>query len=824
MGLLALPAIVLASSSPFDPCRSDTTLDKFVDISDYSFLSSKLFSGGAAGADINNDGQVDISDYSLFASTFVVGINGCEPAPTNTAIYVVTPNWKSEIINGVDGGFTTIQAAINAAKNDSKTGAKILIYPGIYRESAVVQNMKATAANPIELVSVAGKDMAFIYGSENSKSVNWTKSSGGQEFPSGVATNIYYADISTWNGAPEIAILENQTRLQKAREPDIDPFAATTTNDLRWVANGRTSASSRTSILDTTNDSGVEAGNLKSINGFTNNFLVGGRVFVMDGYTGHDHNTAVITQHSSSAGTIEFDKSMNYYSGDPLVSDRSKFYVEGRPQLLDQPGEWYYDATAKRLYIWPLNNANPKDQNIEFAIRQTGIQIRNSENIIVRNLNFAYVNYGYGRSFGPDGAVWMYNSNSEVSKDILLENLKVRHSGVGIRINQDTGTGISENVTIRGADVERTDGHALMVFNFPTRSSSNAFIPGVKKLIVENSRFDMGGYRPTGTGMMVFMQHIASVIMRNNTLSRSAHNAIEIQVDPESYHLVHNNLFEDNCLAGSDCGGFKAWASGSASRNVLVANNISRRTQGCTYASTQGAAWPSSKGTGCGGFGFYTDIVRSFDRSELGVIFYRNVAEANFDAGIFITRGRDHGIFNNLMINNSHGFRASTSNAQDQRIENTKIENNIFVVNNDNAAGSITKFGVQVKLYDYGFHIPLETEADRAAVKIGNNIYRIVGQSAYAGYLRQLSTYSSQITMKNLTDVRASSPWEDNGTQFSSGPTTVPQTLGYDIRQFEVDYGKLTVNEPADVTGMRNRIQSALGININLDSWVGVRN
>ena len=43
-----------------------------------------------------------------------------------------------------------------------------------------------------------------------------------------------------------------------------------------------------------------------------------------------------------------------------ILMEGNRFFVDNALEEMDAPGEWYYDATAKRLYFWPPDGENPE--------------------------------------------------------------------------------------------------------------------------------------------------------------------------------------------------------------------------------------------------------------------------------------------------------------------------------------------------------------------------------------------------------------------------------------------------------------------------------
>lgn len=737
-----------------------------------------------------------------------------EPTPPPQAsspdtVYVATSGSDSNTGTN-DKPFKTIQKGIDYLNSNFSTKNNLVVKGGVYRESPTIKNF-----NPNKTVTISSEtssNPAQIYGSESSQDsrITWQKGTGGLNFPSSAANNVYYADVSAWGADPEIAYLNGtvDTRMNKAREPDIDPFADTSVTDNRWSAQSGTLGG----LVDTKN--------LKNINGFSSTFLTGGRIFVTDGYSGHDHNTATITGVVASSGQLYFDKEMKYYNGQPLIAANSKFYVEGKSELLDMPGEWFFDIKTKRLYVWSINSDNPAKSNIEFGVRANGIKVINSQNVIIKDFNIKFTNYLYGGSTGNDGAIFLVNNQNEKSSNITFDNVNVRNSAFGVRIFQSTNKrNLMQNITFKNSVIENIDGIGFIAFQHPYFDANNNYIPGIKNLIIENNNIKKAGYRPAGNGGLMWILKVQNFILKNNLIEESAHNGVEVQVSPESNVLVQNNLFRNNCLSGTDCGGFKIYGNTISARNVLIANNVSTGTKGCSEVSRLIGDWPTSQTFGCGGFGFYTDIIKATNKAEPAAIFYKNLSEGNYYSGIHLTRSSRINVLDNIFNNNPFGITATSRNENEQKLESSKFTNNIFSRTNDVNNGTYNYFGAIINKYDYGINIPFESESDKTNITINNNIYKMVGRSAFDIYTRQISKANNQASLKTVQDVQNKTTWEDSGKD-SFGNIPGYSSQGYDTTQARSSFNYVSPI-PSEVINVVSKLEQAFGIKITIDNYVG---
>ncbi len=280
----------------------------------------------------------------------------------------VDAEYGNDANDGLSSGtpYRTIQRAADFAG----PGTTVHILPGVYRESVwPAQNGSATERVIYRVEN--GPGTVTIRGSESSSVLTWTQLSANTiGLPAGVdPTQIYYTDLSAWNlSAPPRFITQLDSggnvmaRLLLAREPDWSVVTEWKYHEFWWAADGGSSPAacdpatnadhdcdlpqrSMTQLTDRTNDTqpvGVEAGNLTTLGDLT-----GATVIAIDTLQGHYTYRRTITAHDVANGRITVDRICEHDggTGNPGLGWGTKYYVEGKPRLLDNPGEWWDEAT-----------------------------------------------------------------------------------------------------------------------------------------------------------------------------------------------------------------------------------------------------------------------------------------------------------------------------------------------------------------------------------------------------------------------------------------------------------------------------------------------
>ncbi|WP_321425992.1 right-handed parallel beta-helix repeat-containing protein [uncultured Bacteroides sp.] len=73
----------------------------------------------------------------------------------------------------------------------------------------------------------------------------------------------------------------------------------------------------------------------------------------------------------------------------------SAFYLTNAIELLDQPGEWYYDNRTSRLYYYPREGENMKTVSAVVPALETLVQVEGTVDRPVSNIRFEGINFNY---------------------------------------------------------------------------------------------------------------------------------------------------------------------------------------------------------------------------------------------------------------------------------------------------------------------------------------------------------------------------------------------------------------------------------------------
>jgi len=704
----------------------------------------------------------------------------------------VNANGGNDANNGLTSAtaFRTLQKAASLAG----PGTTVHILPGVYRET-VLPLLDGTAAERVTYQAENGPGTAILRGSEPSSSLAWTQLTANDiGLPAGVdPTRLYVADLSAWelDGAPRFVVQLNTdgdalARLPLAREPDWQVTTAWKTHEFWWAADGGSSPAacdpatdadhncdlpqrSMTQLTARTNDAepaGIEAGNLTTLGDLT-----GARLVAMDTYQGHYTYRRTITAHDVANGRITVDKLCEHDggTGNPGLGWGARYYVEDSPRLLDSPGEWWYDPSTRRLYLWPPTAANPATLNIEISRRADGFSLQNRSYTTLDGLTIEILN---------GSAVYQRNWTNQKSHQNTVRNVTLHYANWGVSIEASMNAGVLpgndvDGFTLENSEIAFMDTNGIRLIDWwENNAAADSFTrSGVLNTVIRNNDLHHLGFRSDGdAGVGNSFGFANKLRFENNHVHDIAHNGVQFSrsviQSPKTYGfdpseiktgdiLIKDNLFERACQMGCDCGGLKFWGSAPDNhvfRNVLITGNLFRDTYGWSSISEKRQRYTggdSSAVRGMGGYGLFVDHAS-------GLHAYRNIAYNNAYLGYLLYgMWRDGEIvyYNNVAANSLYGFSLGGSQFDTHGNVNTQIVNNI-IVNNEG-------FGVTASGATGAF----------TNVTLDHNLYFNNGWRSYAdgGFYHagamvvSTDTPDAWTPRQTLADIQANTAWEDHG-------------------------------------------------------------
>lgn len=78
----------------------------------------------------------------------------------------------------------------------------------------------------------------------------------------------------------------------------------------------------------------------------------------------------------------------NTFGNHHFKTKLNQYFLEDKLELLDQPGEWYYDKTSHTLYVWNYDGLRPNKHILRGKTQTYAFQITDCRNVIFANMTF----------------------------------------------------------------------------------------------------------------------------------------------------------------------------------------------------------------------------------------------------------------------------------------------------------------------------------------------------------------------------------------------------------------------------------------------------
>ncbi|MCL4338144.1 DUF1565 domain-containing protein [Patescibacteria group bacterium] len=574
--------------------------------------------------------------------------------------------------NGSDnnsGTFGKPLRSIQYAVNIATAGTTIHILPGTYRESVTVSN-SGTKDSPITLyVAPSDRGKVILEGSELSSQMIWHKCNtvNCKKIPVNSGHEVFFTHLD-WNEIP-YQIYENISGrdlypLRLARTPNYN-----VTTDWKFHQNWWTSedSSENNKVL-----SDHKLKNIGDINGATINLIDGGT------RCGEFSYSRVIDNFNGQKGQIIFDQPVGFSifgSQENGISQYTKYYVENKPQFLDEKGEWFYDKKSGILYIWPLEEKNPKNLDIEISKRSFGLNLSKASNFIVDGLTIKYINESDIFHNESSAAIIINPEENSQVKNIKLVNLDINHSSAGITISSPYNLSRVENISLTKSKIDYIDKNVFVA------AASSQFPSNVSNITINDSDFGFSSFQNNDIGLSFV--RVSNIKLVNNKIHDFANYPIvftgfERNDGTVKNLVIENNFINNNCLNLSACSSIKIY--GGKFLDTLIKNNIMENNKGWSYC--QEAKY---------GQGYAHGI---FISNASGITVQNNIILNMSDIGIEIYPRQipttNNYIINNLISRSSTGINLGNPKdafdlnklAHNTRHDGDIIKNNIFLNNN----------------------------------------------------------------------------------------------------------------------------------------------
>lgn len=321
--------------------------------------------------------------FLILLTLFLFGLK-----KANSTGYYVSPSGSNSNPGTILLPFKTINYALSKAKNPGDT---VYLRAGTYREVATFP-YSGTAIAPIVLTAY-NNEHTIISGTDVYDTLKWT--------PTARNSSIYQASYS---GNVFEQLLYKGKPMVQARWPNLKTDSSGNWNfwdSTRWADAGNGSAYG--TIVDASPNSLASSG-----------------LYAQDALAvlnvGHQFYTYTrkVLNHFPGTSTFTYSQDLGLSTNQPFNDDR--YYLIGKLDFLDAPGEWFNDTLNQIIYFYPTDGQNPiVSGGVEIKTRNFSLQATSKNYLVIQNITFW-------------GTAFQFNSLIKGCNNLVFKNNTVLHS------------------------------------------------------------------------------------------------------------------------------------------------------------------------------------------------------------------------------------------------------------------------------------------------------------------------------------------------------------------------------------------------------------
>jgi hypothetical protein len=267
------------------------------------------------------------------------------------------------------------------------------------------------------------------------------------------------------------------------------------------------------------------------------------------------------------------------------VSTGHRYYLENKPQFLDQAGEFWAEKaneTSTRLYLRLPDGQDPNSVTMEAAKRYSQIESANLQNIEISNLGFRFNNRAWDYTLS-----WFFGKEVDpaairiqgTARNVTVKNCTFEYVFTAFEADANQTRNRIERLRLQDNDVKQIDNKGFIVKVGKNPDGAGPFGTDVKIL---RNRFAHIGMRTerTSNGATIDVHYPQTMEIAGNVIDRVTGPGVFVfggkssgadGEAPLTRYLIHHNKVTDSLLASSDWGGIETWQGGPQ----YVWNNIS---------------------------------------------------------------------------------------------------------------------------------------------------------------------------------------------------------------------------------------------------------
>ena len=291
------------------------------------------------------------------------------------------------------------------------------------------------------------------------------------------------------------------------------------------------------------------------------------------------------------------------------------FILFNKKELIDAPGEWFYNGTDT-LYYYPVNNASPSSQTIDASVYKFGIYSQSRSNITISNLAFQYQD---------SAAIFFVGKNNN---NIVIQNCTFNNQNIfGIKIS-GTNNLITQN-TFRDCNGRSLDFDSCV----NTIASYNSF--------KRNGMFRNYGVMGDEDNLTAFASFKSNnVYIHHNVFDSTGYCGLRCDGDnTTNTTIVEKNILSNCMMLTTDGAPLKTY--GSFSKAIYYRNNFISNYEGNNAGAPANTSFHTA--------GIYFDVYASNCKIENNTIEQSN-STSSITNGIYSNADRNMTIKRNIVF------------------------------------------------------------------------------------------------------------------------------------------------------------------------------
>lgn len=132
--------------------------------------------------------------------------------------------------------------------------------------------------------------------------------------------------------------------------------------------------------------------------------------------------TRPVLRHAKGSDTFEYAtdfQGITSYADKTRQWEDDRYYLVGKLEALDQPGEWFLDRSTRTLYVWLPDGSDPATHRIAIKVRDYGLDVAGKNHIEVVGIDFFACTFRFIKCEGG-----------------LVEDCRLRYPSFARRLNE----------------------------------------------------------------------------------------------------------------------------------------------------------------------------------------------------------------------------------------------------------------------------------------------------------------------------------------------------------------------------------------------------